>query len=235
MRIQEFDYNIDILQALLWKYSNTTNLLGLMQGIQSFIDLYQTQFWEDWYNDVFNILTANSFGLSVWSYILNTPLYLSDQIELPTKPNFGFNAYNPSFPTLLNSYLNFNNSNFSTIGTVLTLTEEEQRFLLRLVYYKYSGKLDVISINDFLNYLCSTSNIQYSGTIYVLDGLDMSETYVFTASNFPPNLLQIIQDLDALPRPAGVMINYVINTGKIFGFGIYNQNFNNGNFIHETS
>lgn len=235
MRIQQFDFSIDILQTVLWKYDGTKNLLGLMKSIQAFVDINQTKFWKDWYADVFNLLTANTFGLAVWSYILNTPLYLDADPESPDKPNFGFNEYDPSFPTLLNTYLNFENSNFSTIGTVLSLTEEEQRFLLRLVYYKLSGKLDIISINEFLDYLCRTSNINYSGTIYALDGLDMSMTYVFTAPNFPPNLLQIIQDLDSLPRPAAVKIRYVLNTDHVFGFGIYNQNFENGNFIHETS
>lgn len=231
MRIQQFDYSVDVLQAILWKYDKTVNLKGLLEYKQAWFNTNQQDFWKNWYDNVFNLLTANAFGLSVWSYILNVPLYLEFQPESPTKPNFGFNAYNPSYPTLLNSYLNFNNSNFSTKHTIITLTEEEQRFLLRLRYFQLCTRADVTDVNSFLNYLVSTSNIGFSGRIYMLDGLDMSITYVFTTASFPPDLLTVLKDLDVLPRPAGVKIRYEVVTGSVWGLGPYNQNFENGNFI----
>lgn len=235
MRIQQFDYTVDTLQTLLWKYSNTDNLLNIVQEFQSFMDIYHTQFWNNWYRNVFNLQTANIFGLSVWCIILNVPYYIDVNPELPNKPNFGFNAYDPSYPTLLNTYLNFENSNFSTFGTIFSLTIEEQRFLLRLKYFQISGKFSIIKTNNFLNYLLSTSDINYEGTIYVLDGLDMSITYVFTSQSFPSNLLQVMQALNVLPNLAGVETKYHIDSGTVFGFGIYNQNFENGNFIQGST
>lgn len=235
MRIQQFNYATDVLQAILWQQDKATNLLQLATQKNAWYEVYQTEFWTDWYNDVFNLLTANTFGLSVWSYILNIPLYIDLDPEPADKPIFGFNFFNPSYPTLGNSYFNFGNGNFSTRGSVLTLTEEEQRFLLRLTYYKYCSRADVTDVNVFLNYLVSTSDIGYLGTIYMLDGLDMSITYVFTSPGFPHDLLQAIKDLDSFPRPAGVGIEYVINTGKSWGFGPLNQNFGNGNFVQTIS
>lgn len=232
MRIQRFNYNVDVLQAILWQQDQATNLVQLATQKNAWYQAYQTEFWIDWYNNVFNLLTANTFGLSVWSYILNIPLYINFDPEPDDKPLFGFNFFNP---TLKNNYTNFNNGNFSTKGSVLTLTEEEQRFLLRLTYYKYCTRSDVTDVNSFLNYLVTTSDIGYLGTIYMLDGLDMSITYVFSSPGFPSDLLQTIKDLDSFPRPAGVEIKYEINTGKVWGFGSLNQNFGNGNFVKTVS
>lgn len=235
MRIQQFDYNVNVLQAILWQQDQATNLVQLATQKNAWYQTYQTQFWTDWYNNVFNLITANTFGLSVWSYILNVPLYIDFNPEPDNAPIFGFNFFNPSYPDLGNSYFNFGNGNFSTKNAVLTLTEEEQRFLLRLTYYKYCSRADVTDVNAFLNYLVTTSDIGYSGTIYMLDGLDMSITYVFSSPGFPPNLLQAIKDLDTFPRAAGVGIKYVINTGTGWGFGPKNQNFGNGNFLMTVS
>jgi hypothetical protein len=248
MRIQEFNYNVNLLQAILWQYDEAVNLLSLINKKQEWYNKYQTQFWTDWYNNVFNILTANQFGLSVWSYILNVPLYLDNEVEDPLKPIWGFNN-NSSYPVLENTYLNFENGNFSTKGQIINLTLEEQRFLLRLRYFQLctNGIVSAINpdqvvtgINEFLNYLCLTSNIGYSGTIYALDGLDMTMTYIITDAGFPQELLNVIQILDLFPRPTGVLLKIHINYGRQFGFnagtfGNYentNLNFENGNFIN---
>lgn len=238
MNIQEFNYNVNLLQAILWQYDESTNLINLIKQKQEWYNTYQTQFWVDWYNNVFNILTANQFGLSVWSYILNLPLFLDNIPESPDKPIWGFNN-NSSYPFLENTYLNFGAGNFSTKNTVISLTLEEQRFLLRLRYFQLSDNGVVNNINTFLDYLIRSSNINYSGTIYALDGLNMTMTYVITDSDFSQDLLNAINILDLFPRPTGVKIRIVEDYGFQFGFnsgtfGNYintNKNFDNGNFI----
>lgn len=224
MRVQQFDYSVDLTQSILWQYDKATNLLSLVNQKQDWYDVNQTEFWTDFYNNIFNLLTANNFGLAVWAYILNTPLYVDVEPISPTKANWGFGQYRK----------NFNHGNFVK-DNVLSLTTEEQRFLLRLVYYKLSNRGDVTDVNEFLNYLLTTSNINYTGTIYMLDGLDMSITYVFTKNDFPSNLFQIIKDLDALPRPTGVKIVCSVHTDFNWGFGAFRRNFTHGNFIKTTS
>ena len=241
MRIQEFDYSVNLLQSILWQYADATNLQSLINQKQIWYTCNQTQFWTNWYNNVFNLLTADSFGISVWSYILNVPLYINREPEPADKPIFGFNAIVGSWPTLNNTYLNFGNSNFSTKGQIISLTLEEQRFLLRLRYFQLTTRADITDINSFLNYLLSTSALGGVGSIYALDGLNMTMTYVFTSPDFPQNLLTVMQDLDILPRPAGVGIKYIINYAKQFGFNAIvgswpslentNTNFGNGNFL----
>jgi Protein of unknown function (DUF2612) len=216
MNIQQFDYSVNLLQAIIWQYDEATNTVGLITQKNNWYNVNQTEFWTNWYNNVFNLLTADLFGLSVWSIILNLPQFLLAIPEPSNKPIWGFNAIVGSWPTLENSYLNFGQTpisgntggNFSTRGSNIILTEEEQRFALRLRYYQLCNRGDVTDVNQFLNYLTRTSNIGWSGTIYMIDNLDMTITYHFTVAAFPSDLLTTIQTYDLLPRPAGVTIIY---------------------------
>ena len=243
MMIQEFDYSVNLIQALLWQYDEAVTLISLMQQKQDWYDANQEEFWANWFNNVFNLLTANTFGLCVWSIILNIPLFIdTSQVGPAQQDIFGFND-NSAYPTLENSYENFNSfdpltqvgANFSNRGSITVLTPEEQRFILRLRYFQLATRGDITDINSFLNYLFSTSPIFTSGqTCYAVDNFDMTMRYVF---NFDISqlLLQILKDLDLLPRPSTVGVNYYISTIPVFGFGSIpsennNQNFGNGNF-----
>lgn len=258
MNIQQFNFSCDVLEAILWQYNDSTNLVALMNDKQNWLNTYQSDFWYQisppggWYFDVFRLETANQFGLAVWSIILNLPLY--ERIILaedPEAPIFGFNYFTAGPGTPYNSYHNFENSNFADRGSLI-LTVEQQRFLLRLRYFQLStltniavipesgapilGQNEILntySINGFLNYLCETSNIDYDGTIYVLDGLNMNIVYVFTGSIFPAVLFDAIRQTDVLPRPAGVGIRY-FQAGKVangFGFSPFGKNFYFSNFV----
>ena len=209
MRIQELDYaqTMDVMPSMLWQYENATNLASLIAGKQAWLDINHSGFWINFQNDIFSLATQipTLFSVSIWSIILNVPLYVPLQPE-PVKPVWGFNAFDPTFPDLENDNQNFENGNFSIRSRFYILTVEEQQFLLRLRYFQLCNLGDIFDINEFLNYLCTTSNIGYTGTIYVIDNLNMTITYTFTTADFPPNLLAVLGDLDILPRPAGVLI-----------------------------
>ena len=80
MNIQEFDYNVDILAVILWQYNEANNLLSLLNDKQGWYASYQTEFWQNWYSNIFNLAANNPnmslFGLAVWSIILDTPLFV---------------------------------------------------------------------------------------------------------------------------------------------------------------
>lgn len=239
MNIEVFDFTVNLLQAILWQYDESPNLISLLSQKQAWYDLNQTAFWESWYTNIFDLRTANAFGLAVWSYILNLPLFIPLNPDPMDKPLWGFNAYDPTFPTLENTYVNFGNGNFSTQNQIITLTVEEQRFILRLRYFQLvsngtvftnENNLKIDGINKFLNYLISTSLFTPIGSIYALDGLDMSMTYVFNF-DVPYSLRYVLETYDLLPRPAAVGIKYTVLTGSIWGFGMYNENFGHGNFV----
>ena len=236
--IQQFDYSVNVLQAVLWQYDESPNLLGLLNRKQTWYTTYQTDFWSSWYTNVFNLQTANLFGLSVWSFILNAQLYVPYNPEPDSAPIWGFND-NSLYPTLENTYTNFFGGNFSSLGDIITLSEAEQRFLLFLRYYQLTTRGVVGDINTYLNFLVGLlgPSIGFTGAMYALDGLDMTMTYVLTNNTFPANLLQILIEEDILPRPAGVGIKEVIIIeGVTFGFNSIPPendytNFGFGNFF----
>jgi len=218
MRIEEFNYSedMDVLPCILWQYEGATNLIGLVQAKQDWLDSNHASFWIGFHNDIFNLATNSPtlFGVSVWSIILNTTMYVPLTPESEDKPIWGFNAFDPTYPDLENDYKNFGTTiddnpgsgNFSTRGQIFELTIPQQQFLLRLRYFQLCNLGDIYDINLFLNYLCTSNIIGYTGTIYVIDNLNMTITYVFTAADFPANLLAVINELGVLPRPAGVAI-----------------------------
>lgn len=215
-QIQEFDFSVNLLRALLWQYNDAANLEALLRQKQAWYDANQSQFWGNWVTDVFDLRTANDFGLSVWAVILDTPSVITSSQDDPDKPIWGFDQYRQ----------NFNNGNFASIASS-ALTTAQKRLVLRLRYFQLVTKGSVSEINAFFAYL-----FEPLGPAYVVDGLDMRARYVF---GFPLSsaLEAILTEFDLLPRPAGVKIDYVIlgeNDG--WGFGRYHDNFTNGNFYH---
>src|ERR1700733_14966336 len=73
--IQQFDFSVNLLQAILWQYNDAINLQALLEAKDSWYFNNQTQFWNHWFNNVFNLATANDFGLAVWSIILGQPTF----------------------------------------------------------------------------------------------------------------------------------------------------------------
>lgn len=225
MNIEEFDFSVDLLQTLLWQYNKATSLQSLLTQKQAWYDLNQSEFWENWITNVFDIRTANQFGLAVWAIILAIPLYINTQPPEPGAPIFGFNE-DPS----INDYLNFETSNFSNIGSSEILTVEEQRLILRLRYFQLVTRGNIayvevpseddsgnqlMGINNFLDYLWKTSTSW--GQVWALDDFDMTMTYVF---NFFVSrvMRKVLVELDLLPRPATVGIKYIVLTDSIWGF-----------------
>jgi hypothetical protein len=215
-RIQQFDFSINLLRALLWQDNNAPKMTALLQQKQDWYEANVSTFWTNWIADVFDIRTANEFGLSVWAIILGLPL----EFIAPDNqgPQFGFGPAS-------NGRVNFNHGNFGSSQAGVGLTLEQKRILLRLRYYRLINRCSVTEINAMLAELLSPY-----GKMYVLDGLDMTMTYVYL---FPPNskLQFVLENFDILPRPAGVELKFISGTRQgIFGFGTFNDNFENGTF-----
>jgi len=212
--VQQFDFNVDLLKALLWEHDNAEGLKVIAQRKQEWYDLNQREFWESWQRDVFDIDTATAFGLVVWARILNVQLGVEVE-DTRAIPAFGFGT----------NHLNFNNGNFGRFAGVQALTVEQQRLVIKLRYFQLVSNGTVPEINEFLSIL-----FENEGKVFVVDSLDMTfATYFFT---FVPNsqLRFILEKFDLLPRPAGVGVRWQIQIRPSWGFGVNHLNFNNGNF-----
>jgi len=211
--IQSFDFNVDLLRAILWQYNDATKLQSLLQSKQDWYNVNQSEFWSNWYRDVFNLETANEFGLAIWSIILNLPLYVKPP-TITAKKDFGFGSVN----------FNFEHGNFSEGGSAVNFTLEAARLALQLRYHQMTCSGTVPETNRMLARVFG----KY-GRVHLLDGENMTQVYVF---GFTPSfdVKYILDNLDVLPRPAGVKSSYIVSTNKAFGFGQYRVNFDNGNF-----
>lgn len=67
-------YNPDMTRALKWLQNNAPNIQSIVQQKANWYGRYNDQFWTQWQANVFDIRTANAFGLTVWCIILGLPL-----------------------------------------------------------------------------------------------------------------------------------------------------------------
>lgn len=214
-RVQPFDFFADLSLALLWQYDKAARLQSLVASKQAWYDAQHSGFWSDWIRDVFDLRTANDFGLTVWAQILNLPL-LALAPASGDREVFGFGEFN----------LNFENGNFGRdVDAALSLSTEQRRLALRLRYFQLVTRGTVPEVNAFLDVLFGDE-----GSVYVLDSLDMeTATYVFTFLP-DPSVTFVLEQFDLLPRPAGVGVRILINPADRFGFDPYYLNFENSNY-----
>lgn len=212
--IQTYDPSVNLLQALLWQYNEASRLQSLATEKQAWYDNNQAAFWSGFYTDIFNLKTANYFGLSLWSILLGQPIIFSN-IGNPNKINFGFGS----------PHKNFTNGNFvSNSGFNYVLSTETARILLQLRYFQLTSAGTIPEVNRMLKYVFADM-----GQAFLLDGNNMTQDYVFTFE-LNSELRFLFNNYDILPRPAGVASSYRVETYDSWGFGAFHENFGNGNF-----
>lgn len=198
-QVQQFDFSVNLLKALLWQYNTAPKITALLQAKQDWYETNHTEFWNNWLVDVFDLRTANDFGCAVWAIILDIPL----DIEYTTTDgsNWGFGPYTgESYPA---GPKNFDRGNFAPqVLEVLPLTTEQKRIVLQLRYFQLITRGDVLSINAFFKRIFADY-----GPAYVINNGDMTMDYYF---NFPIShpLLFIFNFYNLLPAPTGVAVNY---------------------------
>ncbi|EJG2210068.1 TPA: DUF2612 domain-containing protein [Proteus mirabilis] len=216
MNVQQFEFHSDLLKAILWQYEDAENLKKLASFKASHFEKSMVSFWQNWYRDVFNIDTANDFGLSIWSRILDVPLGIDIPPSDKNKVGFGFGKKKANFK-----------SNFRrNADYTLSLTVDQKRMLVRMRYFNLTRSPTVTNINAFLKRFFWRDDSK----VFVLDPLDM--TYMYYVFNFNPDerLRVLLENFDLMPRPSGVGVKYRIVTKKAFGVGQHRKNFLGSNF-----
>ncbi|HZZ80044.1 MAG TPA: DUF2612 domain-containing protein [Gemmataceae bacterium] len=210
--VQQFDFNVNLLKAILWQYNDAANIQAILALKQDWYDTNEDDFWSDWLANVFDLRTANEFGLSVWSVILGLPLFVNPPINLG--PIFGFDAQ---------TGYNFDNGVFGDQNTY-QLPTETKRIALRLRYFQLVSSGTVPETNRMLAYV-----FKEFGQAWLIDNHAMTQTYIF---NFPvtADLQYLFNNYDILPRPAGVASTWIDATLLYWGFANADYNFDNGIF-----
>ena len=114
-----FDLNtdVDLGGCFLWQYESAEKLKKIIQNKQAFLDENVKKFWDDWTKNVFNIDSANTFGLNLWGRFLGIgrPSYVEggqtidfddEQYRVVIKGRLLLMMSNGSIPSI-NKYLNY--------------------------------------------------------------------------------------------------------------------------------
>lgn len=212
--IQQFDYSVDLLKALLWQYNDAVNLQSILESKAAWYKMNHADFWEAWQRDVFDLRTCNDFGLSVWAIILKQPLFVTGTES--GQPTWGFGEF----------HRNFTRGNFGDgSGEVHRITAETARILLQIRYFQLTSSGTLPETNRMLKWIFKENY----GSAFLADHENMTQTYVF---QFPlsADLRYIFRNFDVLPRPAGVDSGFVVTLIEPWGFEDTHANFDNGNF-----
>lgn len=217
-RIQEIESAANILRPILWQYESAEKLVNLALRKQESFNKLHTAFWRDWYRDVFNIDTANDFGIEVWARILGVQLGYTIAPQLD-KIGFGFGLNRKNFSAPSN--FGVRSEGFQNLST------SQKRMLLKMRYVQLTHRPSVPIINEALNRIFNDGR---GTTVYVYDNYQMEfAAYVFSQEP-AREVKELLEQFDLLPRPSTLKMAWVVERRKSFGFGQHRYNFNNGNF-----
>lgn len=188
--IPEFDWWATVVS----QYANAPILTGILQSFFDAID--QTVNIDAFFDMIWNVNTAQGYGLDVWGRIVGvtriipvpgTITYLGFE-EAASLGTFGVGIFFSGSP-LTNNFI---------------LSDDGFRTLILAKALANISDGSIKSINALLLALFPNR-----GNCYVTDGLDMTMTYTF-AFALSAVELSIVQNSGVLPRSAGVSVTVVV-------------------------
>lgn len=212
MKNLSVELHANLLRAILWQYEKADNLKAIVAAQERAHNELVAEFWQRWYDDVFDIDTATPFGLGVWARVLDVNLAVEFEPQ-PDKVAFGFGVNRRNFapPT------GFGARDGGSVG----LTAEQARLLIRARYFALTEAPTVTNINRFLQRYFWHGDAR----VYVDDPQDMS--YAIYTFNYTPggDLAFLLDNTDVLPRPSAVGVSYRIIGKMSWGVGPHRRNF----------
>lgn len=191
---------INVADTILTQYADSPKLKSLIYsfnqavGIEDFIDSFYDMIW--------NIETAGTYGLDVWGKIV----VVSRQLTVTeNKIYFGFQEA-LSDPPVVDDPQPFNQAPFysgEVLTSTVTLTNDIYRKLIMMKAAANISDCTIPNLNRLLMFMFGDK-----GRCYVRNDGDMVMSYVF---QFPLSVaeLAIVQSSGALPAPVGVTVNIV--------------------------
>lgn len=190
-------------ETLLSQYCDSPTIKGLLESFNDAVD--PTYDLAQFYNKIWNVMTAEGNGLDIWGVIVGCSRYL----QVPATPYLGYEeAY--TLPTAATGPQPFEQApyyNGATQTTTFALSDDQYRQLILVKAAANISDLSVKSINALLRAQFGTDNgVDPYGPAYVQDLGGMEFNYHL---DFVPNGAQIaiITNSGVFPRPAGVLAN----------------------------
>lgn len=178
---------LDPRQTVLSQYANSPVLLALIDALGGAIDRQQSL--NDFYDWIWNVDTAQGFGLDIWGRIVG----VTRSLFIPSAQYLGFSNATDDYP--------FGDGVFwraANIAPNYQLTDMAYRQLVLAKAALNITDSSIPAINAILRALFPTY-----GNVYVRDNRDMTLTYVFGAALSKVDYAIVTQS-GVLPRPLGV-------------------------------
>lgn len=211
---------INVEQTIISQYANSDAITKLIYGMNDCIDP-STDF-DNFYNFVWNVQTAQGFGLDIWGKIVVVSRYLR---IVGSDPYVGFNEAIDFYPFDDGTWYNESNST-----STYRLSDDAYRVLILAKALRNISRSDARTANTLLKNMFSGR-----GRCYVNDlgGMAMRYTFEFQLTDYE---FAIITQSGVMPRPAGVTA-YLLQVPEegVFGFSeaIDSLPFDDGVFLPE--
>lgn len=195
---------VNVEETIISQYGTSATITQLVQNMNENIDP-RTNF-DDFYDFVWNVETAQGFGLDIWGRIVN----ISRKLSIPDSVNYlGFNEADPGVYPFDEGI--FYDPNSSSTQTYL-LSDDAYRQLILVKALANISAVNARSINQLLQNMFVNR-----GRCYVNDlgGMEMRYTFEFTLTVYE---FAIMTQSGALPRPAGVLASLITVALPAFGF-----------------
>lgn len=208
---------ISVEKTIVSQYANSPTITQLVKNIDAYIDPRAD--FDNFFNFVWNVDTAQGFGLDIWGRIVNVTRNLNFAAGTQF---FGFNEALPgSYP--------FGEQPFYDQSQAFVMADDAYRQLILIKALANISRTTAPAINQLLQNLFAGR-----GKCYVNDmgGMQMRYTFEFALT---PYEFAIVTQSGALPRPAGVGATLINVELPVFGFsegGGY-QPFGQAPFISE--
>jgi hypothetical protein len=196
---------LEVARTIISQYANSATLRALIESMDGAIDPRAN--FEAFYSYVWNVNTAQGWGLDNWGRIVG----VSRLLHIPNDADtFGF--VNTSVPQ---DWQPFNQGTFyGGNGATQTyiLPDDTYRVLILTKALANITATTARGLNTLLRMLFPNR-----GRAYVIDNGGMSMTFVFKFSLSAAEYA-ILTESGVMPHPAGVAYNVVVVAGRHFGF-----------------
>ena len=195
---------IDVEQTIISQYANSATITQLVRNMNTYLDPRAD--FDAFFDYVWNVETAQGFGLDIWGRIVG----ISRELLIPAAPlYFGFKDALPGSYT-------FGDQPFYD-GTALAtqtykLADDAYRQLVLVKALANISATNAPSINQLLQNMFADR-----GRCYVNDLGGMALRYTFEF-DLTPYEFAIMTQSGALPRPAGVNASLFQSALSLFGF-----------------
>lgn len=184
----------DVWQTIISEFANSPIITQLCTNMGQYVD--PTRDLDQFYDTMWNIDTAQGYGLDVWGRILGASRTIAQSIS--TGPYFGFKE--PNTPAVLTGFGQAPFFQGQQLTGNFSLVDSQFRTLLLTKALVNICDGSIPSINQILLNL-----FPGLGACYIVEG-SLTMTYTF---KFPltPVQLAIVQNSGVLPRTSGVAVS----------------------------